>query len=457
MIKGNHRYERQLPEGSGKSRRRRLFVWIAAGALLAIALGAVVVALLRTPEKKPPVVNLGVVAAKQYLTEYCTDREKLAGPAAVALGERLLKEPFEIEANITLSSDDLPAELGLPLTRLLLGVDIKYDMRDLGMKLSVLGMEYFNAYLIDDEVVVRVPSGAYSMPLDVPERADLSQSMGLGARAMSFAPFLTEDEDFYGRVADMAAQVVPADATFIEEVSDTQKGGGEKVIQTALDEAAMQHVLANMGELLEEDAALQAQAEEIFAKTAAYYNLDEKTLKQWLISVADGSVLADDFELRWYVYERQGRYVGLDVEITNAGQATEWRMRTELDGKVSHETFSLSINGKLVQSAEYTVTYRSGGMAVDGKFMPDAARAFDIKADIDLEPDGDEYRLTGTVEIEGPVLSEKPVRLSADIDAKIRTGEELTALKDDSDWNDVYGKQWEPMEVPLPDLILPRM
>ncbi|NLT96615.1 MAG: hypothetical protein GXW96_00405, partial [Christensenellaceae bacterium] len=219
----------------------------------------------------------------------------------------------------------------------------------------------------------------------------------------------------------------------------------------------MQHVRANMGELREEDAALQAQAEEIFAKTAAYYNLDEKTLKQWRISVADGSALADDFELRWYVYERQGRYVGLDVEITNAGQATEWRMRTELDGKVSHETFSLSINGKLVQSAEYTVTYRSGGMAVDGKFMPDAARAFDIKADIDLEPDGDEYRLTGTVEIEGPVLSEKPVRLSADIDAKIRTGEELTALKDDSDWNDVYGKQWEPMEVPLPDLILPRM
>lgn len=456
MMQRNHRYEGQLPEEPGKSQRRRLFVWIAAGALLVIALGAVAVALLRTPGKRPPIVNLGVVAAKRYLTEYHTDREKLADPAAMALGERLMKEPFEIEADITLSSDDLPAELGLPLTRLILGVDIKYDMRDLGAKLRVLGMEYFSAYLIEDEVVVRVPSGAYGMPLDVPESTDLSQSMGLEQRAMSFAPLMTEDEDFYGRIADMAAQVVPEDATVIEEVSDTQ-ASGEKVIQTALDEAAMQSVLAGMGELLEEDAALRARAEEIFARTAAYYNLDQKTLKQWLQSVADGLALADDFELCWRVYERQGSYVGLDVRVTNTGQATEWRMRTELQGSESREAFSLAVNGKTVQSAEYTVTYRSGGMAVDGTFTPDATNTIKIKADLNLKPDRNEYPLTGTVEIEGPILSEKPVKLSADINAKIRMGEELTALKDDSDWNDVYGEQWEPLEIPLKDLILPRM
>ena len=41
-------------------------------------------------------------------------------------------------------------------------------------------------------------------------------------------------------------------------------------------------------------------------------------------------------------------------------------MRTELDGSESRETFSLSVNGSLMQSAEYTVTYRSGGFAVGG-------------------------------------------------------------------------------------------
>ena len=457
MRQGNHRYERALPEELGKSRRRRLFVWITAGALLVIALGAVAVALLRTPEKQQPppeMINLGVAAAKQYLTEYHADREKLADPAAVALGERLMKEPFEIEANITLSSDDLPAELGLPLTRLLLGADIKYDMRDLGAKLRVLGMEWLSAYLIDDEVVVRVPSGAYSMPLDVPESADVSQSMGLGERAMGFAPLVAGDEDFYGRIADLAAQAVPAEATVVEEVSGTQ--AGEKVIRTVLDEAAMQSVLANMSAHLEKDEELLAKAEEIFAKTAAYYDMDAKTLGEWLNSVADGSVLADDFKLCWRVYERQGRYVGLDVEVANAGQTTEWRMRTELSGSESREAFSLSVNGKLVQNAEYTVTYRSG-VAVDGKFMLDAASAVNIKADIELEPDGDEYRLIGAVEIEGPVLSDKPVKLNVDIDAKIRAGEGLMALKEDSGWNDVYGEQWEPLEGPLKDLILPRM
>ena len=202
--------------------------------------------------------------------------------------------------------------------------------------------------------------------------------------------------------------------------------------------------------------ALRARAEEIFARTAAYYGLDAKTLEEWLKSVADGSALADDFELRWRVYERQGRYAGLDVIVTNAAQVTEWRMRTELSGSESREAFSLSVNGKLVQNAEYTVTYRSG-VAVDGKFMLDAASAVNIKADIELEPDGDEYRLIGAVEIEGPVLSEKSVKLSADIDAEIRTGEGITSLKDDSDWSDVYGEQRERLEGPLKDLILPRM
>lgn len=456
-MQRNHRYERELPVEPGRSQKRRLFAWIAAGALLIVALGAVAVALLRTPDKPPPTVNLGVAAAKQYITEYCAYREELAGPVAVALGERLMTQPFEIEADITLSSDDLPDVLGLPLTRLLLGVDLKYDMRDLGAKLRVLGMEWLSAYLIGDEVVLRVPSGAYSTPLDVPEETGLSQSMGLGARAMSFAPFLTQDEDFYGRIADMAAQSVPEEVTVVEEASGPQASDGEKVIRTVLDKTAMQSALADMDDLLEEDAALRDKVEEIFARTAGFYGLGAKTLDQWLKSVADGSALADDFELCWRVYERQGRYVGLDAKVTHAGQVTEWRMRTELNGSESRETFSLSVNGRTVQSAEYVATYRSGGVTVDGKFMPDAARTFDIKADIALEPDGDEYRLTGTVEIEGPVLGEKAIRLSADIDAEIRADNGLKTLKEDSDWSDVYGEQWERLEGPLQDLIMPRM
>ena len=55
------------------------------------------------------------------------------------------------------------------------------------------------------------------------------------------------------------------------------------------------------------------------------------------------------------------------------------------------------------------------------------------------------------------ILKDLLVKLNVDIDAKIRAGEGLMALKEDSGWNDVYGEQWEPLEGPLKDLILPRM
>jgi hypothetical protein len=277
MAVDNHRYRARLPEPAAgqqdeRRKRRRLFVWIAAGGLMVVALCAVGIALLYKPEKPP--VNLGVVAATQYITEYRIDRETLTGSVPMALGQRLMAEPFEIEANITLSSDDLPA-LGLPVKRLVLGFDAKYDLRDLGAKLRLLGMEYASAYLIGDKVVLSVPAGTYSTPLGLPVETDLSQSMGLEQRAESFAPFLTEDETFYARLVDMAAQSVPDECTSVytdSAYSPLDDANAEMtVVDTVLDEAEIQAVTANMGKLLQEDPALRQQAEAMFLKASDFY------------------------------------------------------------------------------------------------------------------------------------------------------------------------------------------
>lgn len=166
--------------------------------------------------------------------------------------------------------------------------------------------------------------------------------------------------------------------------------------------------------------------------------------------------MADDFELRWRVYERQNRYVGLAVQVSQSGVVTEWRVMSELKGRESHENLVLSVNGEALTSADYMVVYEGSHIALDGTYRPDAAREFDIKADVTLEPDGDNYRLTGTVDLDGPVLSASGGKISAIIDADIRAGDGLDTLKDSSGWQDVYAKTWSELGGSWQSLIIPQ-
>lgn len=461
-MEDNHRYMRRLPESGDhtadeRSRRKRLFAWIAAGGLLVVALCAVGIALLYEPEKRP--VNLGVAAAWQYITEYRTDREALAGAVQKNLGKRLLEEPLEIEADVTVSADDLSA-LGLPVNRLILGLDAKYDLKDLGVKLRVLGLEYARAYLIGDEVVLSMLGDTVSAPLGLPVEEDLEQSMGLEERALGFAPLLTGDEAFYEQLVEAAAQSVPDEYTSIGTASVYSPLDGAEtemtVIETALDEAALQTVAQNMDAQLQENEDWRRQADDMLQKSARYYGLDADSLNGWLQRIADGSALADDYELRWRVYERQGRYVGLAVQVTQSGQVTEWRMMTELSGSESHEALSLSVNGAVLQSAEYTVVYDGSRMEVSGAYHPDASQVFNIDADLSFEEKGDAYRVTGTVTIDGPLLGGEAQPVSFDIDADIRAGEGLGTLKETSGWQNVYSEEWKSSQDGWQGLVWPQ-
>ncbi len=465
MEHGDHRYGRpRLPapvmqDTQDRRRKRRIYTWVAAGGLLAVALCAVGIALLREPPEPPkPPVNLGVVAAEQYITEYKTEREALMSAPQKELGERLLTEPFEIEADITVSADNLQQIVGLPLSRLVLGLDAKYDMDDLGMKLRLMGMEYASAYLIGDDVVLSVMGDAYSVPLSLPAQG-LGQSMGLGDRLNRFAPLLSEDMAFYTQLLDIAAQSVPEEYTTVydDDAFSPLDGAdaGMTVIETTLDETALQVVAANMDALLQQDSELRGQAEKMLLEAAAVYDFDAKSLDEWLAAVADGSAIANDFELRWRVYERNGRYVGLAVQSSQSGQATEYKMLSELNGCESHEAFSLSMDDEVLQSADYTVVYNGGNVSLEGTYRSDAANVFSFASDMTFEKNGDAYKLEGTVTIDGPVLSAEPQPVSLDIDADIRAGEGLETMKESRGWKDVYDTTWNSLTEPWQNLILP--
>ncbi len=443
-------------------RKRRLYTWIAAGGIMAVALCIVGIALLREPPKLPetpkPPVNLGVTAAQQYITEYKLDREALMSAPQKELGERLLAEAFEIEADVTLSADNLAETLGLPVSRLVLGVDAKYDLEDIGMKLRLMGMEYASAYLIGDEAVLSVMGDAYSTPLSLPAQG-LDESMGLGERLGRFAPLLLSDSALALRLIDTAAQSVPEAYTRVydDDAFSPLDGAdaGMTVIETTLDEAALQAVAVNMDALLREDAALRAQTEEMLLNAAAAYGFKANSLDEWLAAVADGSAIPDDYELRWRVYERNGRYVGLAVQTSQGGQTNEYKLLSELNNKESHEAFALLTNGEVQQSADYTMTYDGGSVKVEGTYRADASRVYSFAAVMAFEKNRDGYKLTGTADIDGPVLSDKPQPVSLTIDADIRAGEGLETMKESRGWQGIYAQTWSVMTEPWQNLIKP--
>lgn len=439
-----------------KRRKRRIYMWVVAGGVLVVALCAVGIALLREPPKPP--VNLGVVAAEQYISEYKMEREALMSVPQKELGERLLSEPFEIEADVTASADNLAATLGLPVSKLVLGLDAKYDLNDLGIKLRMMGMEYASAYLIGDDVVLSVMGNAYSTPLSLSAQG-LEGSMGLSDRLNRFVPLLSKDLAFYTRLADIAAQSVPDEYTTVydDDAFSPLDGAdaGMTVIETTLDEAAIQVVLANMDARLQRDTALREQAEGILLDAAALYGFEADSLDEWLAAVADGSAIADDFELRWQVYERNGRYVGLAVQTSQGGKATEWKLLSELDGRESHEAFAMSVNGEVLQSTDYTVVYNGSSVKLEGTYRPDMANVFSFAADLTFDKNGDAYKLAGIVDIDGPVISAEAQPVSLVIDADIRAGEGLDTLKESRDWQDVYAEKWNSLTEPWQNLILP--
>ena len=415
--------------------QKRIYMWVTAGGLMAMALCAVGIALLHESPKPP--VNLGVVAAEQYISEYKMEREALMSAPQKELGERLLTEPFEIEADITVSADNLAATLGVPVTKLVLGLNAKYDLNDLGMKLRMMGMEYASAYLIGEDVVLSVMGNAYSTPLSLPAQG-LEGRMGLGDRLNRFMPLLSKDVDFYMGLADIAAQSVPNEYTTVYD-SDAFSpldgaDAGMTLIETTLDEAAIQAVAANLDERLQQDASLREQAEGLLLEAATFYGFEAGSLDEWLAAVADGSAIADDFELRWRVYERNGRNVGLTVQTSQGGQSTEWKMLSELNGRESHEAFSQSVNGELLQSADYTAVYDGNNIKLEGTLRPDAANEFSFAADLTIEKNSDAYKLGGTVDVNGPVLSAEPQPVNLVIDADIRAGEGLGTMKESRGW-----------------------
>ena len=468
---GGQPYDGTMVGGSGK--KNLTWLWIVLGVVVLCAIVALVLFLTGVfGGSAGRQGNSGVWALFDYFDQQKQQTEKMMGTAQKEVGERILSEPFEIESELEISSDSL-ASMGSPINKLSIDLDAKYDLKDLGVKITALGMVEIGAYLIEDELVVDALGEAYSTQIPLDFDADLGDDMPLRDRLKAFVPFVPEDNRVWMDLLKTFATAVPEDLTETDREDVYSPLDDDEVemsaIITTIDERDLQDIIENFIELMEEDDRLTDQLQDILDDFADFAGIDDVDLDDGLKELEEMAedLGETDFEFSWTVYQRSGRYVGVSVSTEVDGEKYEALIITEQEGNKAYSYTYMMIGEQMTEEATQITEYNGDEMTFEGETMMTQASYFgeDIETSMDIDgrmnvekTDRDEY----VVEMEVTVdtrnsggasdmidgLPEAALNNSARItaDAECRFGKGLETLEESRDWNDVYDKDWGDIE-----------
>lgn len=441
-------------------RRRRPLIISLIAVLLAAVITVTAILVLNPPYRLQG--NAGVVAAYEYFCEYMKQSERMtSGTAGGDIGKRLGAEPFEIECALNISSDQFE-DTGIPLKSIPVGIDIKYDMTDLGMQVSAMGFQVLSAYVISDEFVVNIADSAGSEKIDLPVKANLSEPMTLPDRFAAFLPFLAKDNSaLYMKILEAFAQSVPDEytSTYTLEIYSPAAGRDVKtlVVETELDTKAIAEVVHNFAGQLREDKELVKEIQAIADEIADYLDLEHTDINQKLDEMenADESSL-NGAALSWEVYKRNGRYSGMSVtaQQSDTGSTT---FLSEFDNNVFYTSYK--IESEMMTGESYTVnTYNGNRMEIEAKTTIES----EYMASTSQQSGTVEYTRTGAGEYAGDIditIDQSTTYTSLDDtsqetqtsttltgDIEFRFGDDLKTLKDSPRWNDIYDMEWGTLE-----------
>lgn len=399
----------------------------------------------------------GVDALHGFIWEQGHNQDRLTGNIAKETGVRLMHEPFEIDAQIDIGPADNEQEQ-TTADDIMLGVDVKYDMKDLGARISYMGLGALEAYIIEDELIVSLLGRAGSVPIEWADTAALKDDLGLYDRGGALLPFLPQDTDFYSELLETAALCIPEKYTKAEKArvyspkdgSDTEMDA----ITTTLNADAIIEVIKNFGDALEDNGALRGRVQRVIDAFADALGQSYK-LTELLEQAAQPAVL-EGYEIAWSVYSRQGRYTGVSLKVI--GEDADYSYSyvsefTEYENYVSEEAY---VNGAGVKSIfKYTWLDNkaeiSGEISTSGSPGKDGASS-QISGMMEfVKEDSKEYSLTANLTVQGDALSrvfgvkdETPLVIG--IRAYIKAGFGLETLKEDINWNGIYKKAWGTIE-----------
>ena len=462
--------------GTGKKKRNLTWLWISLGVLLLCAIVVVVLVLTGVIGGGPARQgNAGVWALYDFFDQEMQGDQQQMSKTQAQIGERVLSEPFEIEAEIEIDSD-LFMELGVPMSSIGVDVDVKYDLEDLGVKLSALGMFEAGLYLLEDEFVLDVLGEAASTQIPLDFEADMGDPMTLKERAMAFLPFLPEDNSVWMDLLTQVAVSVPDELTDVDTEDVYSPLDGEEVemkaIRTEIDEGDMEDILDNFSDGMRENKELEDQLQDILDDFTDFFGLDDVDLDDGLdeLEEAANDLGGEKFEVWWTVYERGGKYVGFSAGIENEDGEQEIFAITEYAGDKGYALTISTQDGVEIQRTETETEMRGNEMEFESDIeisIPDpyTGETYSITGTIGGESSvskegGNEYNsemafaidldLSGYAQLmnQGGFGQEFPERIALDlkIEAECRFGDDLGSLEDDRDWGDIYDKDWGDFE-----------
>ncbi len=443
----------------------RLWLWITLAVLFVCGVTATVAAALGVigtsgggDEKKSGGLkgSAGVVAAYEFFLDQQEARESQTGRIAKEIVGRLQEEPFEIESELKMDMDGLNMP-GLPLSSVSLGLDAKYDMKDLGVKLSALGMEVAGAYIIDNNIVADVMGQAGSKAIEQADEEALKGSMGLKERLCALLPFLPKDDGLAMGLLEALAASVPDKYTKTEKQNVySPKDDNETsmdAITTELDAAALKEVLGSFKQHVEGDKKLSRDIQQLLDTFTGFIGIEAVTTDDGLESLNEAIESGELSGVSWSVYKKDGKYAGISFVCSGDGLSVDYIYMSEFSGNDNSIYDKLEMDGTASQS-RFRSSWQGDKLTVESDVTGSGAGADsltqNISAALEFSKEGGEYSVTGEVDMDADVsrITNTADNISFDIEIKadISIGGSLGTLKETRGWSDIYEKDWGKLE-----------
>lgn len=446
-------------------RKGRIWLWAALSVLFVCAVTVTVAAALgvigtsgggdgKHAELKG---NAGVAAAYEFFSQQRERQDDQAGGVAKEIVRRLMEEPFEIESDLKVGMDGLSMP-GIPLSDVSVGVDVKYDMKDLGVKVSALGMEVAGGYLIGNNVVADVMGQAGSMALEQADAGALEGSMGLKQRLYTLLPFLPEDDGVAAGLLEAFAASVPDKYTKTEAQNVYSPKDGKEIsmdaVTTTLDAAAIREVAGSLEERINGDAKLSREIKELTDGFALFTGTEAATTDDAFKLLDEALESGGLSGISWSVYRRDGGFAGIRFVCTGSDVNVDYLFMSEFSGNDNYTYTKADISGAASES-NVRLGWQGNKFTMEGDVTASTGAGADSAAQhmsgaFEFVKQGDGYTITGdmTMQADAPGIIENTDTMTFDIgvEADIKIGGGLGTLKETRGWSDIYEKQWGSLE-----------
>ncbi len=422
---------------------RRRWVW-AALVVLVCALTAVAIAIFGGRQPQPQ-GHPGVAALYDFFRGYAQNKEIQSQGPFGGLGQRLMREPFEISLQATVASEDLK-RLGIPLESIPAQASIKYDLQDLGLQAGTLGMDLFGAYIIEDSIVVDPADGEPEVVADIPAEGDVDADMTLEERLHALLPFLPDDTSIGERLFDALSGSVPLTNTSESQTTaySPLSGGyvGVTEVKTVLDAKALSETAAAFSLKMKEDGTLRDDTQALLDDITAYFGLEAVDIDTLLTKLENQDY--SGIELCWSVCSRDGKPMGLLLSLDTGGTKSVLTTMVEFEGKTSYERTTMTVNDTDVFSVDYSLEFEgdtgviSAAITLAGGSVVSVGGTFEY-----VQYTGDAYGISADIEVLDIPYNNEKLSGRCSLDARIDVGDDLGTLEESRNWRRIFDKEWK--------------